>query len=156
MNYIDTIGDMERLNSGLGHHFFDDDTMRFFSSKIHEPVIRHRFFVTSERMGFDDHRRESRLRMIRDTGAIETVGDDDQRFPAPAKARKALGKVIDDITVRFDPYEDDVPRLAGLPEAELMRRFAWRAYVGGYPIGSRTTRTDARKIASEAKKPCEL
>lgn len=162
----ETIGDVERLNSGKGQHFFDADTLRFFASKIHEPLIKNRFFITSEKMGFEDTRRESRIRMVRNDGTIETVGDD-VRYSSPKAARDALKKAqkrlgsdvgtwaSGGVSVRFDPYDTDIETLAGRTERELMRNFYWRCYVGELPVGCRTSRTEARKLATEAVTPCE-
>lgn len=166
MIYVDTIGDLEQMNRRASHHFFDADTMRFFASRVHEPVIAHRFFITSEKRGFDDTSRESRIRMICDAGNVESVGD--VKFATPKAARDALAKAqkrLDGndrgtlaqkgVCVKFDPYDADVKQLAGKTERELMKAFAWRAYIGELPIGVRTTRTDARKMAGEAVTPCE-
>lgn len=161
---VKTIGDIERKNSGAGQHFFDPDTLRFFASRIHEPVVAHRFFVTSEKSGgFEDTSRQSSIRMICADGHVETVGEFGQ-FATPAKARKALQTALGtaDVAVRFDPYDTDWDFLAkaagdgGLTEKRLFERFYWRAYVGGRPIGSRTTRTEARRMAVEAVTPCPL
>jgi hypothetical protein len=178
---LDTIGEAERMNSSRGHHFFDADTLRFFSSRVHEPIIAHRFFITSEKSGFDDPTRRSTIRMVRNSGEVETVGDF-QTFSNPASARKVLdlsrrpldpdeyGRgtlALAGVTVRFDPYESDLITPEGEPgwltkaagtitERGLDRRHSWRAYVGTLAIGSRTTKADAREMAREASSPCPL
>lgn len=159
MHYVDTIGDIEHLNSGIGHHFFDTDTMRFFASRVHEPVISQRFFITSEKRGFDDNKRESHIRMVRNDGRIETLHIDDERatYDTAAKARKALERALEAGTsVRFDLYEMDAATLSGRTEREILRNFYWRAWVGRLGIGSRTDRTDARRMAKEAGEPCPI
>lgn len=169
---VDTIGDIERLNRRVGHHFFDADTLRFFSSRVQEPVIANRFFITTERRGFDDPARCATLRMVTNAGTIETIGEQGQ-FLSPAAARTALKKARralegtdkgtlakGGVAVRFDPYPNDLAEFLpkaiaeGLTERGLFGRFVWRAYVGDLPIGSRTTRTLARQQAREAVEPC--
>lgn len=176
---VDTLAEIERLNRRHGHHWFDADTKSFFSSRVHEPVIAHRFFISSERCGFDDYGRESTIRMVRNSGEIETVGDrlaePRETFATPATARKALERArrpLDPdtygrgalaehgVSVRFDPYQSDWPNLqsAGgvISERGLDKRYTWRAYVGDLPIGSRTTKSEAREIAREAATACPL
>lgn len=43
-----TISDVRRANKAAGHHFFDRDTMRFFSSRVVLSLYAGRFFVTAE------------------------------------------------------------------------------------------------------------
>lgn len=172
--YVDTVGDVELLNRRAGQHFFDADTKRFFASRIHEPIIAQRFFITSEKRCFDDPRRESRIRMIRNDGSVATVGEE-ERFSTPKAARDALAKARKaregegtgtlakgGVVVRFDPYPDDMAEFlpkaleAGLSERGLFERFVWRAYVGEHAIGPRTSRSEARAIAREAVTPCPI
>lgn len=169
---VDTIAEVERLNRRAGQHFFDPDTLRFFASRVQDPVIAHRFFVTTEKSSFDDLTRYATLRMITNAGTIETVGEQGQ-FSTPAAARKALNKARKalegsdkgalakhGVSVRFDPYPDDLSEFlpkaieTGLTERGLFERFVWRAYIGDLSIGNRTTRAAARERAREAAKPC--
>lgn len=141
---IDTVRELEAKNSGAGQHFFDADTLRFFDSRVSEDVYRHRFFFTSEK-GPGGKRRAS-IRMIMDDGHVETVGEF-QRFANPAAARKALAtELAVGVEVRNDPYENDT-------EPTNPRRYNWRAYVGALPVGSRTTKWHAQRIAAQAKRP---
>ncbi|MBS1883233.1 MAG: hypothetical protein JSS97_09775 [Actinobacteria bacterium] len=172
---VDTVGDMEWLNRRAGHHFFDGETMRFFGSRVSPRIVAHRFFVTSERTGFEATTRRSTLRMIRDGGPVETVGeflafgDNRAAFRSIERARSSLDPRIyghgtlaaGGVSVRFDPYPAClepggwVQKAAGtIGERRLDRAFVWRAYVGELAIGRRTSKADARAIASEAVRPC--
>ena len=70
---------VERANRDSGHHFFDDDTRRFFLSRIGQTLYGGRFFVTSERSGFglETPRRYS-VRFACDDGTIDTLWDDSE------------------------------------------------------------------------------
>lgn len=172
---VDTVGDMERLNRRAGHHFFDGDAMRFFGSRISPRIVAHRFFVTSERTGFEATTRRSTLRMIRDGGPVETVGeflafgDNRAAFRSIERARSPLDPetygrgplAAGGVSVRFDPYPAClgpggwVHKAAGrIGEGGLDEAFVWRAYVGELAIGGRTSKAEARAIAAEAARPC--
>jgi hypothetical protein len=65
-----------RANRETGGHYFDADTMRFFDSRVLDGTYGGRFFITSERSGFD--RSSPRFYTVREfmpDGSIETVGD---------------------------------------------------------------------------------
>jgi hypothetical protein len=144
---IDTISEIETLNSRAGQHFFDSDTLRFFGSRISDKVIRHRYFVTTEKGPRDESPRRASVRLIRDDGSTETVGEF-QAFTAPAAAFKALEKALAaGVEVRNDPYPD-------AKEPQAWGQFNWRAYVGELAVGSRTTKADAERIAEEMQRPC--
>lgn len=100
----------------LGSHFFDRETMRFFSSRVHDALYGGRFFVTGERRGFDDCRREYRVRTLAVTrgpnnepfASIETVS---KRYASRATAhtharklaaRVASGESVADIVAEAD------------------------------------------------------
>jgi len=85
------IEDVKEANRRAGQHFFSPDTMRFFSSRVHDTLYAGRFFVTSER-----HRqRTERLYTVRiayPDGHIGTYGDFEEyasRNGAHAAAKKA-------------------------------------------------------------------
>ncbi len=65
-----------RANRESGGHYFDADTMRFFGSRVLPAVYGGRFFVTSERSGFDSSSpRRYSVREFMPDGSIETVGE---------------------------------------------------------------------------------
>lgn len=141
---LDTIGDIERVNSRGGYHFFDADTLRFFKSRIQPHVTAHRYFITSEKN--DREPRRASIRCVMDNGSTETVGEF-QQFASPAAAQKALDKALAaGIEVRNDPYEGD-------KDPTNPERFGWRAYVGELPLGSRTTKSEAEDEAAQAGRP---
>lgn len=137
---LHTLGDVERLNASSGKHFFDADTLRFFKSRIDYgyDLLYGRFFITTEKDG--DLPRRASIRAAMDDGSIETVGEF-QQFASPAVAVKALERERKQgVTVKHDPYEGDSDPFS-------FERFNWRVYVGGLPVGSRTTWRDAYEIA---------
>lgn len=81
------INDVIRANKGHGYHFFDDDTMASFNSRIESEVFPNRCFVTSERdkgfRGFDgvlyrawDGKRRYTVRLfVPETGAVEEASE---------------------------------------------------------------------------------
>jgi hypothetical protein len=175
VRYVDTVDEMERLNRRAGHHFFDGDAMRFFASRVSSRIVAHRFFVTSERTGFEATTRRSTVRMIRDAGPVETVGefltftDNRAAFRSLDLARSPLdpdtyghGTLAEaGVSVRFDPYPAClekggwIEKVAGtIGERRLDKAFVWRAYVGELAIGERTSKAEARAIAVEAADPC--
>lgn len=137
--------DIERANHYAGQHFFEADTMRFFSSRVLSGVHGGRYFVTSERRGFDDYRRAYTIRCALDNGHIETVGEF-LDFATSGTAHRHAAKCAEAWPeVRNDPYDGD-------PDPTNTRRYAWRVYVAGYPVGHRTTRYAARKLAVELRR----
>jgi hypothetical protein len=97
------IGQVRYANNQLGHHFFDRDTLRFFSSRVHDDLYGGRYFVTSERdesygsfgAAWDGERRYT-IRKANPDGSIETVGQFGQygsRSGAHAAAARLAGEV---------------------------------------------------------------
>lgn len=137
-----SIDDIERANHYAAQHFFETDTMRFFSSRVLSGVHGGRYFVTSERRGFDDYRRAYTVRVALDNGHIETVGDF-LAFGSSGTAHRAAARAAQARPeVRNDPYDGD-------PDPENPVRFAWRVYVADFPIGSRTTYRKAHALRQE-------
>src|ERR1051325_8940143 len=87
-----TIGQIKRANREAGHHWFSPDSMRFFDSKVGRSVIKGRFFISSERAG-DDHPRLYTIRMARNDGSIEDVGEF-QGYRSESAAKAALSKAL--------------------------------------------------------------
>lgn len=90
--YHFTLRTVRAVNKAAGKHWFSQDSMRFFNSRVFECVYGGRYFVSSERCG--RHRRKYTVRMVDDDGLIHTVGDFQQyatRKQAHAAAR-AFGK----------------------------------------------------------------
>lgn len=79
-------------NQAAGYHFFDPDTIRFFSSIIYPRVYAGRYFITGERC--DEHYPERfTIRVALDNGQVETVGD----FQAFETHEAAEDAVIDGV-----------------------------------------------------------
>ena len=74
----DTIDNVKRANRKAGYHFFAEDSMRFFGSRVlptlHEGVGG-TFFVASEKRPMSSDRRLYTVRCVADNGEIATVGE---------------------------------------------------------------------------------
>lgn len=84
-----TVSAIKVANKAIGHHWFDADTMRFFSSRVLRGVIGGRLFVTSERP--PEGEREYRVRIADDAGAVSTVAGP---FPRQEAARLAAYRLV--------------------------------------------------------------
>lgn len=69
------IADVRRANKAKGHHWFDKATMEFFASRIESRLIAGRYFITSEKTGFDDETRAFSVRVAHDDGSINTLSE---------------------------------------------------------------------------------
>jgi len=87
------MSDVRRINKEKGMHFFDRDTMRFFSSRIETKnfLIDGKYFITSEQRDMTQRRRYTVRKFNPETGSITTVGDF-QQFGSAAEARKGAYK----------------------------------------------------------------
>jgi hypothetical protein len=86
-----TIQDVRRHNCRQGFHFFDADTLSFFSSRIGGRLYGGRYFVTSEQG--PNGIRAYTIRYANDDGTITTVGDfqsHDTRSQAIAAVRRLV------------------------------------------------------------------
>jgi hypothetical protein len=68
-----TIDAIREANAELGHHWFDEGSMRFFGTRFESEVIGGRYFITSEQPPHG--RRGFSIRYAADTGAISTISD---------------------------------------------------------------------------------
>jgi hypothetical protein len=84
------IDEITAANRRAGYHFFAADTKRFFGSRVGDTVYGGRFFVTSERTGWDhDASRAYTVREAQANGSIDTVGDFGQHATRQAAHRAA-------------------------------------------------------------------
>lgn len=98
-----SIAQIKYANRQLGHYFFDADTLRFFSSRVHDEVYGGKYFVTSERDDSDAFvsaawggERRYTVRVANADGSIDTVGQFGQyasRSGAHAAAMRLAGEV---------------------------------------------------------------
>ena len=65
---------IKEANQAAGQHWFDDDTMSLFGSRVESGVLAGRWFITSESKPWGGVRRFT-IRMANDDGTIATVGD---------------------------------------------------------------------------------
>ena len=77
-----------------GSHFFDESTLRFFSSRIHSKIYGGCYFITSERDNYrDSNPRFYTIRKYEGGLKIETVGEFCQ-YKTRAQAVSAVNKLI--------------------------------------------------------------
>lgn len=69
-----TMAEVKRADQANDHHWFDRDTMRFFSSRVESDLICGEFFVSSERFDEDAPRLFTVRRVATKRGEIRTVG----------------------------------------------------------------------------------
>ena len=82
---------MYKANKAAGMHFFDDETMDFFNSKVETDANRHGFFITSEKNPWGNHPRMYTVRRFDpSTGGIEKASEFEQ-FSTLLQAKKAMG-----------------------------------------------------------------
>lgn len=93
-----TMADVKQRNAEIGHHFFDADTLRFFSSRIGGQLFGGRYFITSERYDQTTPRRYT-VRLVNPDGSIDTVGEF-QQYATLDAARRAVSTLLNAETMR--------------------------------------------------------
>ena len=97
-----SVYEVRRANVVRGYHFFDPDTLRFFSSRIGKTIYGGRYFVTSERdepvssrypAAWNGERRYTLREALAD-GSVSTVGDFGA-YATGAAARRAAQRLAD-------------------------------------------------------------
>ena len=76
-----------------GSHFFDADSMRFFGSRILPTVYGGRYFVTSEQDRYGNGAKAYTVRVCRENGHIDTVGEF-QAYATRAQAVAAVRRIL--------------------------------------------------------------
>ena len=99
-----SIDEIRKANEAIGHHFFDDDSMAFFGSKVYPTVYGGRYFVTSEKRPRSSDPRGYTIREAQEDGDIVTVGDF-QQFATLNAARRAAIKLEHEVD-GVPTYED--------------------------------------------------
>lgn len=82
MRIYQNITEIKQANKDAGMYFFDRDTMRFFANRIFPKVYQGRFFITSEKKGFEDMRRDYCVREADEHARIQTRA----KFPTKKEA----------------------------------------------------------------------
>lgn len=72
MSYA-TLRDVVTANDDAGRHWFEDDTMQFFKSRLESDLIDGRYFITSEHGPYGP--RAFTIRMADEDAHIQTIGD---------------------------------------------------------------------------------
>lgn len=87
--------EVKQRNASKGQHFFDTDTMHFFNSRVSNILYGGRYFVTSERNGYN-----SRLYTVREAlldGTIATHAEF-QQYRSRSGAHARAEKLANDLT----------------------------------------------------------
>ena len=70
-----TMADVKRRNKEAGYFFFSPGTMKFFACRIESELIRGKYFITSEKAGFETAKRGYNVRVFdSETGAVANAG----------------------------------------------------------------------------------
>lgn len=83
--------DIELANKQNGNCWFDKASKKFFKSRYSQDVLFGRFFISTEQDGTNP--RLATIRMSRDNGAIQTVGEF-QGYRTKTSAKTALATMI--------------------------------------------------------------
>lgn len=153
---FDSVEEIATANKEAGYFFFSEDTMRFFDSKINPEVFgpRGRFFIISDKAGFEDDTREFKIKWANGNGSIENVElhtYEDERVESWASLaecreilRGNLRWVMEDTSraqVLFDPYTTDAEANA--------EHFQWLVGIGHLKVGTRTTVAECQRMIEE-------
>lgn len=99
---FETLSEFKRYNEAQGFHFFDDDTMEGFRSRIETDLIADEYFITSEAKSFphrlpnggmSEDERGYTIRRACDDGSVDTVSEFNE-FPCLEDARETLSELI--------------------------------------------------------------
>jgi hypothetical protein len=82
-----TIDQIKADNKGIGNHWFDADTMRFFNSRVNRKVYDGHLFVSSEQFDSDSPRLYSIRVCVK--GKIYDLG---YKYPSLKLARAGIGE----------------------------------------------------------------
>ena len=74
MKNYNTMTEFKNKNKSEGYHFFDDDTMEFFNSKIETSLFSDDTFITSEQ-GPHHNSKKYTIRKALADGSVETVSE---------------------------------------------------------------------------------
>ena len=88
-----SIAQIRNHNEAIGHHFFSEETMEWFSSKVYDDLHLGSYFITSEMNTYATNpKREYTIRHANGTGNIDTVGVFGG-YSSLRSARTALAKI---------------------------------------------------------------
>lgn len=105
MKRYQSIDEIIRTNVNANQKWFSPSTMEFFRSRVISTApIEGRFFITSEQVPHNDHRKYT-LRVARADGRIDTVGPF-YAFNDPALILQAFGIAKKTLPSPVDPSEE--------------------------------------------------
>lgn len=83
-----TLEEFKELNKQEGYHFFDEDTMEFFNSKMETDLLNGNYFITSEQYSLSSPRQYS-IRKANGDGTVDTIGQF-QQYNSLKEAKEAV------------------------------------------------------------------
>ena len=90
------VNEIKDKSQKLAKHFFNQDTMRFFKSRISEltwKIEKSIYFITSEKNRYEDPRKFT-IRESTELGDIKTIGEFQQYFTL-SQARKGIKEILE-------------------------------------------------------------
>jgi hypothetical protein len=92
-----SIEEIKRANTRSGQHWFETDTMRFFSSQVGSHIIAGRIFISSERFEMPDPNlpgpRMYTVRIATDSGEVSDLSEF-QQFHSASGAKAAALRMV--------------------------------------------------------------
>lgn len=92
-HYFENISQIKKLNEAIGHHWFSDDTMRFFSCEVLPTIYGGKYFISSEEDTYCNYERKFTIRIAYANGNIDTVGKF-QEYETAEQAIEAVTEIV--------------------------------------------------------------
>ena len=90
---VKCMADVIRMSQRAGNHFFDDETMRYFKSRICGELVAGQYFITSER--YMDEPRAYTIRRVTEHGDILTIDNFQGKYKSLHQAKTALKYLLE-------------------------------------------------------------
>ena len=118
MKCFNSILEIEQHNKAIGHHWFDADSLRFFSSRINDELFGSLgdVFISSEKHS-SDYARFYTVRQITPRGSITSVAGGFQAYSSMSSAKSAARRYVK--TPRYLLGDHDEPDGTGRPDSHL-------------------------------------
>lgn len=154
-----SIDDVVHANHNAGFHFFDDDTLRAFRSRIGQTLHAGRYFVTSEVGPAEGSRRRWTIREVKPDARIVTVGHNGAYASSQAASREAarLAAAVETTKVVHVTQDGHVLGVTRTPRADgngdliiVDGCYQWRK-IGPNVTAGQHRRVSGRTVAAAAR-----
>ena len=88
MQTFKNMNEVKEANKAIGNKWFEPGAMRFFGTRIETGIIKGQYFITSEQPPHGG--RTYNVRLIKDSGDIDTVNDSLLNFDSIEQAEELL------------------------------------------------------------------